>query len=134
MGRGGTDEAVANELQQPPGSPQTIAGARAIELALISGNKNIQFIEWVDHGYGIVDLNARRAIFEYWWQDKLTPDSPDVLGRQMIAYARDNAASAIPQFRDQLDDVVAHGLQVAPTSGARNAEPASLDSAAVIPR
>ena len=84
MGRGGADELVANAN---PGSTvaDQVAGARAIEQASINGNKNIQFKEWVDHGYGIVHLTADNALFEYWWQDKLTADSPDVLGFQMVA-------------------------------------------------
>lgn len=124
MGRGGADELVANSAGLPVGSAPTLIGARAIEAALIDGNKNCQFIEWVDHGYGIVHLAADRAVFEYWWQDKLTPDAPDVLGRQMIAWAAEDAAAVPPRFPDQLDDVVAHGMLVTPTSGTRTAEPA----------
>jgi alkaline phosphatase D len=121
-------------LKQPPGSTQTILGARAIELALIAGNKNIQFVEWVDHGYGIVDLNAQRAIFEYWWQDKLTKNSPDVLGRQMVSWAEEDTSTALGKFQDQIDDVAAHQLAFAATSGTRVSVPAPLDLAVVLPR
>lgn len=133
MGRGGADELVSRTLidaAESAGLPAAnnealnIAGARAIEQAVIAGNKNVQFIEWVDHGYGIVHLTAERALFEYWWQDKLTPESPDVLGRQMIAWATGDSGAPVPQFQDQLDDVVAHGMQVAATSGTRNSAPA----------
>ena len=124
MGRGGADELVANALSLPPGSPATIEGARAIELALISGNKNVQFVEWVDHGYGIVSLTAERAIFEYWWQDKLTPDSPGVLGMQMISFADAAPGLPIARYQDQIDPVTVHGMSVAPTSGTRTAAPA----------
>lgn len=134
MGRGGADELVSNALQQPAGGLESILGARALELALITGNKNVQFIEWVDHGYGIVDLNTERAIFEYWWQDKLTPDAPDVLGRQMISWARSDSGRPIPRHPDQIDDVTAHGLSVMPTEGTRSAPPAPLDRSAVNPR
>ena len=134
MGRGGADELVSNALQQPAGGLESILGARALELALITGNKNVQFIEWVDHGYGIVDLNTERAIFEYWWQDKLTPDAPDVLGRQMISWARSDSGRPIPRHPDQIDDVTAHGLSVTPTEGTRSAPPAPLDRSAVNPR
>ena len=124
MGRGGADELVANAN---PGSTvaDQVAGARAIERAVIEGNKNCQFIEWVDHGYGIVHLAADRALFEYWWQDKLTPGSLDVLGNQMVAFAEDDAmALPAPRFRDQIDTVTAHGLSVAASAGSRTAEPA----------
>lgn len=134
MGRGGGDEMLANWLQLPPGSAPTIVGTRALETALITANKNVQFIEWVDHGYGIVDLNRERAIFEYWWQDKLTPDSPDVLGRQMVAWAQQDTNHAIARFQDQLDDVSAHGMAVSATRGTRSAAPAPLDTAQLQPR
>jgi alkaline phosphatase D len=124
MGRGGADELFANAN---PGNPQAlnVAGARAVELALISGNKNVQFIEWVDHGYGIVDLTPERAIFECWWQDKLTPDSPQVLGMQLVSWAADDAfALPSPRYRDQIDAVTLHGLAVTPTAGERQDAPA----------
>lgn len=124
MGRGGADEIFANAV---PGNPQllNVAGARALELVVATGNKNVQFIEWVDHGYGIVDLSAERAIFEYWWQDKLTPDSPDILGMQMVSWAVDDpAALPSPRFRDQLDTVALHGLPVVATVGERQDQPA----------
>lgn len=142
MGRGGADELVSRALidatAQAGGgihSPEaSVLGARAVEAALINGNKNVQFIEWVDHGYGIVDLTPERAIFEHWWQDKLTPDSPDVLGMQLVSWAQDNAtALPAPRYRDQVDAVLLHGMVMAPTQGSRSAEPAPLDEA-VLPR
>lgn len=124
MGRGGADELVANAV---PGSPAElqIAATRAIELAVVAGNRNVQFIEWVDHGYGIVHLTAERAVFEFWWQDKLTLQAPDVLGYQMVAWAQDDAAALpAPRYRDQIDAMAVHGLPIAPTSGSRVALPA----------
>lgn len=137
MGRGGADELVSRALidaAEQAGLPAVsneatnIAATRAVERAVIGGNKNVQFIEWVDHGYGIVHLTVDRAVFEYWWQDKLTPDAPDVLGFQMVSFAQDNASALpVPRYRDQLDSVMAHGMAVAPTSGSRIADPAPLD-------
>ena len=140
LGRGGADELVSRALIDG-GAPEgaatqaaAIAGARALELALINGNKNIQFIEWVDHGYGIVDLTPERAMFEYWWQDKLTVDSPDVLGMQLVSWATDDAtAIPAPHYRDQLDSVLSHGMTVAATTGTRSSEPAPLTET-VLPR
>ncbi|MGJ8670352.1 MAG: alkaline phosphatase D family protein [Oceanococcus sp.] len=124
MGRGGADELVANANPLSSVIDQ-IAGARALELAAITGNKATQFIEWVDHGYGIIHLTTERAVFEYWWQDKLTPDSPDVLGNQMVAFSQENTSTLpSPQYQDQLDYVVHHGESVTPTSGSRTDEPA----------
>ncbi len=128
MGRGGADELVANA--NPFSSPaDQVAGARALELAAITGNKATQFIEWVDHGYGIVHLTADAAIFEYWWQNKLEPDSPDVLGQQMLCFA-ENAPDnlPVPRYQDQLDGVSLHGRSISPTSGSRTAAPAPEDS------
>lgn len=122
MGRGGADELVTNALGLEPGNPLGVLGARAVELALATGNKNIQFVEWVDHGYGIVHIESGRALFEHWWQDKLTQGSPDVLGQQMVAWAQDNAlALPAPQYRDQIDAVSLHGMSVSASSGARTA-------------
>lgn len=124
MGRGGADELIANAAA---GSPPDlhVAGSRAVEQATLLGNRHVQFMEWVEHGYGIVHLDADKAIFECWWQDKLTPDSPDVLGAQLVSWAAEAATAApIPRFLNQIDDVRAFGLTVTPTTGSRTAAPA----------
>jgi len=140
LGRGGADELVLRALIDG-GAPlneatlsSSVLATRALETAVIAANKNVQFIEWVDHGYGIVDLRPERAIFEYWWQDKLTRDSPDVLGMQMVSWAADSATAVpMPRYRDQLDVVLAHGMAVAATAGTRVSEPAPLTET-VLPR
>lgn len=140
LGRGGADELVLRALIDG-GAPlndatiaSSIAGAKALETTVLAANKNVQFIDWVDHGYGIVDLTADRAIFEYWWQDKLTVDSPDVLGMQMVSWGADNATAVpAPHYRDQLDYVLTHGMTVAATTGTRVSEPAPLTEV-VMPR
>jgi alkaline phosphatase D len=132
MGRGGADELVANAL---PGSSEEIqvAGARALELASITANKNVQFQEWVDHGYGVVHLTQDEAIFEFWWQDKITPNSPDILGFQMVSFAADEpTALPSPRFRNQIDNVVLHGREVEATTGSRTALPAPMPKGALI--
>lgn len=124
MGRGGADEIIANLRPENPQALNVLA-ARALELALITGNKNVQFIEWVDHGYGLVDLTPERAIFECWWQDKLTPGSPQVLGMQLVSWAADEPlALPAPRYRDQIDAVTLHGMTVTPTVGDRQDAPA----------
>ena len=140
LGRGGADELVLRALVDGGASADdaTIASSvqatRALETAVTTANRNVQFIEWVDHGYGIVDLTAERAIFEYWWQDKLTTNSPDVLGMQMVSWAADNATAVpMPHYRDQLDYVLAHGMTVAATTGTRVSEAAPLTEV-VMPR
>lgn len=125
MGRGGADELIANANPASTVADQ-VAGARAIEGALINGNKNVQFIEWVDHGYGIVHLQTDLAKFECWWQDKLTPDAPGVLGQQLVAFAAEDSAPTTqpPRFQDQIDVVGLHGMAVEATNGSRSSAPA----------
>ena len=133
LGRGGADEIIQNANPDNPVAVN-VAGARALEQAVMLGNKNVQFIEWVDHGYGIVDLTAERAIFECWWQNKLAVNAPDVLGMQLVSWAVANpTALPAPRYPNQIDAVLAHGMTVAATSGTRVSEPAPL-SETVMPR
>ena len=124
MGRGGADEMIIAAM--PTGSVtgdaryESIRISRAAEMAILSLNRNAQFVEWVDHGYGIIDLTHQRAVFEYWWQDKYVAGAPDVLGQQMVAWADDDTTVSPPRHRDQIDAVTLHGLPSAPTSGAQN--------------
>ncbi|MFN3601574.1 MAG: alkaline phosphatase D family protein [Dietzia sp.] len=115
MGRGGADEMIISAI--PTGRLESIRIARAAEMAILSLNRNAQFVEWVDHGYGIVDITRERAVFEYWWQDKYVIGAPDVLGHQMVAWADDDHSVFPPRLRDQIDSVDLHGLPFAPTSG-----------------
>ncbi|MEZ5573503.1 MAG: alkaline phosphatase D family protein [Halioglobus sp.] len=123
MGRGGFDEIIANNLPNST-TQQQVSASRDTEKGLLKGTPWCQFVEWVDHGYGIVHLTSESATFEYWWQDKLTPDSPDVLGNQMVAFANDDLTQMPPRYRNQLDHVSLHGMEVLPTTGDRTAEPA----------
>lgn len=124
MGRGGADELVKNGKPSSSFGSQ-VAAARSLESLLAGLNPNMQFLEWVDHGYGIVDLTEERAIFEFWWQDKLTPDAPDVLGMQMVTWAQpDPAALPAPRQRNQIDPVALHGMETEPTRGTRTSRPA----------
>ncbi len=124
MGRGAADEMIANP--NPISTPvDQILFARIAEEAIMLAKKNVQFMEWVDHGYGIVHLQADRAYFEFWWQDKLTPGAEDVLGFKMVSFAEDNNAANPPQYRNQIDDVALHNLPYEASSSNRTAaEPA----------
>ncbi len=123
MGRGGFDEIIANSVPSSTAAQQ-VSASRNTEKGLMSATPACQFVEWVDHGYGIVHLTSDSATFEYWWQDKLTPGSPDILGNQMIAFAADDLTQTPPRYRNQLDHVSLHGRAVVPTAGDRTAEPA----------
>lgn len=130
MGRGGADEVVANAAPGTP-FPLQVAASRAIETATLLGNRHVRFMEWVEHGYGIVHLQADRAEFEFWWQDKTRPNSPDVLGQKMVSWAAASpiASLGVPRFPNQIDPAQAHGLPVEPSSGGRAAAPAPAPAA-----
>ena len=133
MGRGGADEIVANAL---PGSPFAVqvAASRAIETATMLGNKHVQFMEWVEHGYGIVQLQEDKAIFECWWQNKVQDNAPDVLGIQMVSFSTDEPTRLpTPRFRNQVDAVALHGMSVNASSSARKAPLAPMP-AQILPR
>ena len=123
MGRGGFDEIVANNLPNSTAAEQ-VSASRNAEKGLLSSTPSCQFVEWVDHGYGIVHLTPESATFEYWWQDKLTPGSPDKLGNQMITFATDDPGQTPPRYRNQMDHVSLHGQAVEATTGDWTAEPA----------
>lgn len=128
MGRGGADELIANAA---PGLPFVlqVAATRAIETATLAGNKHVQFMEWVEHGYGIVQLDSDKALFECWWQDKTLDNAPDVLGMQLVSFSKDDANRLpVPRFRNQIDPVSVHGMGVSPSSSPRKAAlaPAAL--------
>jgi len=124
MGRGGADELIAN-MSGSTNHESNVQGTRAIETATMQGNKHVQFMEWVDHGYGIVHITAEKTLYEFWWQDKLTQGADDTLGFQMVSWsAQDNTAVPAPRQQDQIDDVLLHGMAVAETSGSRVADPA----------
>lgn len=128
MGRGGADEIVANAL---PGSPFAVqvAASRAIETATMLGNKHVQFMEWVEHGYGIVQLGQDKAIFECWWQNKVQENAPDVLGVQMVSFSTDEPTRLpTPRFKNQVDAVTLHGMPVSPSSSARKAPLAPMSA------
>ena len=122
MGRGGLDDSVAGPLGVPIES--VVGLTNAANAAIMGLSANAQFVEWAEHGYGIVHVTADNAVFEHWWQNKYVKGAPDVLGQQMVAWAEDNQALDPPRYRDQIDDVRLHGLAVRPTSGTRRSAPA----------
>ena len=121
MGRGGADDAITGAGFSQKGA---VGLTRVAERAIAGLAPNVQFLEWADHGYGIVDLTHTRAIFEWWWQDKHRADAPDVLGHQMVTWAKDDASTTPRRWRDQIDAVWVHGLVVRATAGTRRSAPA----------
>lgn len=121
MGRGGADDLIAGPLRI--GSPGVISATRVAEQGLLGMNLPVQYMEWADHGYGIIHFTRESAIFEYWFQNKFDPTSPDVLAHQMIAWAKEDTSHHPPRYPHQIDAVTLHGLPVKATSGTRSAAP-----------
>ncbi|MFN4329869.1 MAG: alkaline phosphatase D family protein [Limnobacter sp.] len=133
MGRGGADELVANAAPVTPFALQ-VAASRAVETATLLANRHVQFMEWVEHGYGVVVLTAEKAVFECWWQDKTRVDAPDVLGAQLVSFANDApSALPVPRFANQIDTVQVHGMTVNPVRSPRTSVLAP-STASVLPR
>ena len=81
-------------------------------------------MEWVEHGYGVVQLDKDKALFEFWWQDKRLPSaqSVDVLGYKMVSWSKSGGtANGMPKFANQIDDVTIFGLPVEKSVGSRAA-------------
>lgn len=122
MGRGGADDLIAGPLRI--GSPGVISATRVAEQGLLGLNLPVQYMEWADHGYGIIHYTRESATFEFWFQNKYDPSSPDVLAHQMIAWAKEDTSHKVPRYPHQIDAVNLHGLPVKATRGSRSASPA----------
>lgn len=88
ISRGGADETIAGAISE---SNMGLAArktakkiSRILEQALSTTNKNVQFMDWVEHGYGIVDISNQRSLFEFWWTPILEASTQERLGKQMI--------------------------------------------------
>lgn len=68
----------------------------------------------MDHGYGILDVTRERVVAEFWWQDKRTPDSAEVLGQQLVVWGEEDTSVDPPRFPHQIDPVTHHGFAVSP--------------------
>ncbi|WKK61039.1 hypothetical protein QYQ98_08390 [Corynebacterium sp. P3-F1] len=122
MGRGGADDLIAGPLRI--GSPGVISATRVAEQGLLGMNLPVQYMEWADHSYGIIHYTRESATFEYWFQNKYGPSSPDVLAHQMNAWAKEDTSHHTPRYPHQIDAVTLHGLPVKATAGARSEAPA----------
>lgn len=124
LGRGGADETIAGAAYRtryghpPYGDRENYeplleagrTGAIGFEQALRDGNPNLRYIQWRDHGYGIVHLTPTEAVLEHWWQPILVRSDTDVLGQQHRVAAGTNH--------------VVPATAPTATSGRRRAEPA----------
>lgn len=103
-----------------PEGPERVRAAvvvvtRVAEAGFLRANFVCQYLDWVDHGYGIVDVTRERVVAELWWQDKRTPDSADVLGQQLVVWGEEDGSATPPRFPHQIDPVSHHGFAVRPT-------------------
>ncbi len=48
--------------------PAARAATEGLEGALAAANTTLRYVQWRDHGYGIVHLTPGEAVLEHWWQ------------------------------------------------------------------
>ena len=120
--RGGADEVVEDEIWDyfSPEMARDVAVAltRFASNEIDATNPHVEYIEWVEHGYGIAHLTPDEARLEYWW----TPLLPRTPQQEFGAQVR------VPQT-DTTDELHNHGVRVAnpdPTTGSRTAQPAPV--------
>ena len=123
VSRGGADETIRGEMngRRPDGvgddravREAAVAGSQAVEAAIRASNLSTQFMEWVEHGYGIAHLETEAATMEYWWVPIRERTTSQRLGAQFRSL----------RGTDALDDHAVREPDPEPTSGSRCAEPA----------
>ncbi len=62
--------------------PAARAATEGLEGALAAANTTLRYVQWRDHGYGIVHLTPGEAVLEHWWQPILEPSTDEQLGAQ----------------------------------------------------
>lgn len=72
-----------------------LAGSRAIEAGLMSANPNMRYVEWTEHGFGLVHLTADEALLEFWWAPILEPSDELRLGQQIRVASGSNHAERV---------------------------------------
>jgi alkaline phosphatase D len=120
ISRGGGDESVRGVISGPLSEEMTrrlTAGlTRFATNEIDATNAHVQFIEWIEHGYGIAHLTPEEARLEYWW----TPLMPRTPQQELGAQLRVPRTDTTEQLRN-------HAIRVAdptPTTGARADRPA----------
>lgn len=99
ISRGGADENIRGMLggsDTPLSGLLGYIGAGIASNVLVKSNPNAHFMEWSNHGYGIVDLTADQATMEFWWTPILTHTSGDRLGAQLISTSGSNHLQKVP--------------------------------------
>lgn len=83
VSRGGADETIRGAIGDFLGS-NIIAkiGSDIVSHVLKLSNANAKYVEWSQHGYGIVDIDCNRAVFEFWWTPILKSTKEQTLGSQ----------------------------------------------------
>lgn len=120
--RGGADETIRGEMnERRPGLSDeetvrsaAVAGSQVVEAVVRASNPSTQFMEWVEHGYGIAHLTAEAATMEYWW----VPIRKRTTDQRLGAQFRSLRGAGV------LEDHAVREPTPEPTSGSRRAEPA----------
>lgn len=88
ISRGGADENVRGALGGTDAEGASFAAylaSGAVSNVLANTNPNAQYMEWTNHGYGIVDMKPDLVTMEYWWTQILKETNHEILGAQMIS-------------------------------------------------
>jgi alkaline phosphatase D len=115
VSRGGADETLQGIIAAESGRDQedpavqaaAVTGSRALERGLDAANESVQYIEWVEHGYGVVDLTPDRAALEFWWTPIHERAGAQRLGAGML----------VPRTNPAMENHAVRNPNPTPTSG-----------------
>lgn len=107
--RGGLDETLAETTYQarygttPRGDrarfepllAQAATTALGVEGALLAGNPALHFVNWREHGYGMVHLTPEQATLEQWLVPHLAPSPEERLGARLTVARGSNHAELV---------------------------------------
>lgn len=123
VSRPGANQVIGGEMADR--SPETfedsgttdlagVVGAQALETGIRAANPSTQFIDWVEHGYGIAHLTDDEAVMEYWWVPIEERTTDQRLGAQFRSLRE----------QEPLTDHAVREPDPEATEGSRSAEPA----------
>lgn len=108
--RGGADESIAELLYGSAHGgtaksdrtryeallPQATQATLGIEQGLLTDNPSLRYVNWRDHGYGMVHLTPEQAILEQWLVPHLTASTSQTLGSRHAVARGTNHAVPVP--------------------------------------
>ncbi|MCG8671198.1 MAG: alkaline phosphatase D family protein [Pseudomonadales bacterium] len=89
ISRGGADETIRGILGTELALLATAASTVASNF-LSTTNPNCQYLEWSNHGYGIVDMKPDHVTLEFWWTRILSHATTERMGAQLLSVKGSN--------------------------------------------